>query len=465
MSLPARPLRTTVVSPDIEVLHDLCWMLSAVGYEVVTSQDTSDQAAWRHFSDTDFLFFDGRLIDRPTPAALTLQSDNPLYRIFLYDPSVPTDLAAWFAAGANDGLCVPVNRGELLVRTRVGARMLEFENRMRSRSSRSLFPETYSTRGLLRKLNRLSAERGTGQGYILLTTAIDLFEGFCRQSGETAARKLLRTLATTIRKCVGDKALTAYDENGTFRIVHPELTVEHAEAVAERLSQTFRASQSELGLQPQLTLTTSIVPWQSGVTPQELLEQGAATLVIGRQSGGDCTVGQSTFAQELSNWQTELTAGSPFANVNAQDIMEPFPAVLRREAPDRAMLAALRRSNVPVWPFVDREGRLVGAASPALDTLNDDASIANQLDTNPTTIAYNASFPEIYEAFSAQACLEMIVLADRRPIGYITCRGFTSMLERLDSATYRSENPASQDSRDLLVSSSINEPEESSGID
>lgn len=464
MSLPARPLRTTVVSPDIEVLHDLCWMLSGVGYEVVTSQDTSDQAAWRQFSDTDFLFFDGRLIDRPTSAVLTLQSDKPLYRIFLYDPSVSTDLGAWFAAGANDGLCVPVNRGELLVRTRVGARVLEFENRMRSRSSRSLFPETYSVRGLLRKLNQFSAERGPSKNYVLLTTAIDLFEGFSRAAGESAAQKLLHALAATIRQCVDDKAISAYDE-GTFRTVLPELTVEEAEAVSERISQTFRESQTGLGLRPQLTLTTSIVPWQSGTTPHELLEQGAATLVIGRQSGGDCTVGQSTFAQELSNWQTELTAGSPFANVNAQDIMEPFPAVLERDALDHAMLAALRRSNAPVWPFVDRDGRLVGAASPALDIDDTDASIANQLDTSPATIAYNASFPEIYEAFSEQACLEMIVIADRRPIGYITCHGFTSMLERLDSATFRDEETAPEDSRGLLVSSSINELEESSGND
>jgi GGDEF domain-containing protein len=465
MSLPARPLRTTVVSPDIEVLHDLCWMLSAVGYEVVTSQDTSDQAAWRQFSDTDFLFFDGRLIDRPTPAALALQSDKPLYRIFLYDPSVSNDMAAWFAAGANDGLCVPINRGELLVRARVGARMLEFENRMRSRSSRSLLPGTHSTHGLLRKLNKLSDRGPAEQRYLLLTTAIDLFDGFCRQSGETAAQKLLTTLATTIHQCVSAKSLTAYDENGTFRILHPELTVEDAEAVAERISQTFRESQAELSLGPHLTLTTSIVPWQSGVTPHELLEQGAATLVIGRQSGGDCTVGQSTFAQELSNWQTELTAGSPFANVNAQDIMEPFPAVLQRDTPDRAMLAALRRSSAPVWPFVDRDGHLVGAASPALDTDDAETSITNQLDTSPATIAYNATFPEIYEAFSAQACLEMIVVADRRPVGYITCRGFTSMLERLDSTTFQGEDSAPDDSRGLLVGSSINEYEESSGID
>ena len=80
----------------------------------------------------------------PPTATLAYHSDNPIYRIFLYDPSASVDLTAWFAAGANDALRVPVSRGELLARIRAGARMLEFENRMRSQSSRSRLPGMYS---------------------------------------------------------------------------------------------------------------------------------------------------------------------------------------------------------------------------------------------------------------------------------------------------------------------------------
>ena len=164
MSHPARPLRFLIVSPDIGLLHDLSWMLSAVGYTVVTSKDLSDRAAWRQFCETDFIVFDGRSISAPTPATLAHHSDNPIYRFFLYDPSATQDLAAWFAAGANDALRVPVSRGELLVRTRVGARMLEFENRLRSQSiqkpiARNLF-KTWSVTQIkqvyyLRKIGHL----------------------------------------------------------------------------------------------------------------------------------------------------------------------------------------------------------------------------------------------------------------------------------------------------------------------
>src|ERR1700730_14047545 len=158
MARPARPLRVLIVSPDLGVLHDLSWMLTAVGYAVVTSRDVGENAAWRQFGKTDFILFDGRTIADPTQIALAHHSDNPIYRIFLYDPADAADLTAWFAAGANDALRIPVSRGELLTRIRAGARILEFENRMRSQSSRSRLPGMYSLGGLLRKLRTFTTE-------------------------------------------------------------------------------------------------------------------------------------------------------------------------------------------------------------------------------------------------------------------------------------------------------------------
>jgi hypothetical protein len=211
------------------------------------------------------------------------------------------------------------------------------------------------------------------------------------------------------------------------------------------------------------------VPWQVGVSAEQLLEQGQETLAIARQSGGDCAIEQNAFAKELASWQNELTAGSPFANVIAQDLMEPFPFVLERNSANQAMLAALRRSRAPVWPFVDHEGRLVGVASPSSATdamaVGGPNLSGSQALTNPVTITHNASFPEVYEAFSTQGCLEMVVVADHRPIGYLTLSGFLSLIEPIDSATFASEESAPEDSRSLIVGSVVNEPELASGSD
>ena len=470
MSDTPRSLRIVVVSPDPGVLHDLSWMLPAFGYTVVTSSDLSETAAWRQYSETDFVVFDGRSIPVPTPATLAHDSDNPLYRIFLYDPAANMDLAAWFACGAHDALRVPVSRGEVLARLRTGARMLEFENRLRSQATLSGLPGVCSVRGLVRKLGRFTTEgESVSVGHTLLTTAIDLFAGFCRAEGESAGRGLLAALAESIHQSVGDDALAAYAGEGTFHILLPARKVAAARAVAEHIAQSFRIAQGDRASRPRLTLTAAFVPWRVGVGPEQLLQQGQETLAIARQSGGNCALEQHDCAQELANWQNDFAAGGPFANVIAQDIMEPFPAVLQREAASPALLAALRRSGAPVWPLVDREGRLVGVASPAAATDavagGGSASSKSPALAQPVTIAHDATFPEICEAFSTQDCLSLIVESDQRPLGYLTASGFLSLIEPIHSATFSRDETAGEDLRGLLVGAALNELEPTSGSD
>jgi GGDEF domain-containing protein len=306
-------------------------------------------------------------------------------------------------------------------------------------------------------------------GHTLLTTTIDFFAGFCREEGESAARGLLATLATTIHQSASGDALAAYVGDGTFHIVLPGRKMAEARVVAEHISQHFRAAQVDRESRSLLSVTTAIVPWRVGVHHEQLLAQGQETLAIAKQSGGDCAMEQNAFEKELSSWQNELAAGSPFANVMAQDIMEPLPAVLKQGADNRATLEALRRSGAPVWPFVDGEGRLVGVASRAAEADGAEASSADSSESEalaePVTIAHDAAFQEIYEAFSTQGCLTMVVVADRRPIGYLTCSGFLSLIEPINSATFASDERPSDDTRSLLVGSPFNEDERESGTD
>src|SRR5688572_6491395 len=126
MSPEARPLQAVVISPDVSVLHEPSWMLEAVGYVVYTTSDFDRAALWRRYALADFVILDGRTITEPNGETFAHDSDNPHYRIFLYDPGKATDFAAWYATGAHDALRAPVSRGELLARVRTGARFLEF---------------------------------------------------------------------------------------------------------------------------------------------------------------------------------------------------------------------------------------------------------------------------------------------------------------------------------------------------
>jgi len=469
MATTARQLRIVVVSPDTGVLHDLSWMLSAVGYDVLASKDVGQQAIWRQFCEVDVIVLDGRSIVSPTKDTFAHHSDNPIYRIFLYDPSASVDLASWFAAGANDALRVPVSRGELLARIRTGARMVEFEKRMRCQSSRSSLSGLYSAKGLLKKLRNLTTDGSIVLGNTLLITSIDFFPGLCREKGGAAASSLVAVLASAIQQNVAPDTIVAYINEGTFEIVLSGQNAAAARTVAERIAEAFRAAQTDRQPEERFSLSTAVVPWQVGVTPEELLKQGEQTLQVARQSGGNCALEHGAYAKEIAAWQEELTGGSPFANMTAQDIMEPFPLALKCNADNSATLAALRRSGVPVWPFVDEEGKLAGVASPETvaeaGAPRSPSSRGRPAMVSAVTIEHHATFPEIYDAFSTQGCLEMVVVADRRPIGYLTLNGFFSLIEPIDSATYAPDEPEPDDSMSLLVGSSLNAGEPVSGSD
>src|SRR5262245_29762774 len=178
-----RQLQVVVVSQDVTLLHNVSWTLEAVGYKVQTSMDFDQEALWRRYSITDFVIIDGRSIAEPAAATFEHNSENPLYRIFLYDPAKRTDFSAWFAAGAQDGLRTPVSRGELLSRLRAGARYLEFERRLEVRSPRCTVPGMYSRRGFLHKLRKLTCgdeRRSVPHG--ILITAIDWYSGIRRRN-------------------------------------------------------------------------------------------------------------------------------------------------------------------------------------------------------------------------------------------------------------------------------------------
>src|SRR6478609_9612090 len=113
-----RQLHVVVVSQDVTLLHDVSWILEAVGYKVQTSMDFDQDALWRRYSTPDFAIIDGRGVSDPIATIFALDSEDPFYRIFLYNSAKHTDLSAWYTAGAHDGIRAPISRGELLSRLR-----------------------------------------------------------------------------------------------------------------------------------------------------------------------------------------------------------------------------------------------------------------------------------------------------------------------------------------------------------
>ena len=462
MSSDPRPLHVVVASADVVLLHEVAWVLEAVGYKVQTSKDLDQEALWRRYAIADFVIVDGRTIAEPTSNTFAHDSADPAYRIFLYDPAAKTDFATWYAAGAHDALRTPVSRGELLARVRTGARYLEFERRLKRQSSRCSIPNMYSRRGFLRKLRKLasSGELATAQ-HALVATSIDWYAGIRRRSGESASRTLVAAAARSIRRSLGEGAISAYFGDGRFATLLVGQSPAAAKAAAETLAKDFSNRESHHESVPRPTLTSAVVPWTAG-SDDAMVNTAVESLELAAQSGGDCVLQQGDFAQELAAWESEMTTGNPFANVVAQDIMEPFPALLLQGSEQSELAVALRASGIPVRPYVDAEGRLVGVAAnseAAAETRigQSQASAANADLSMPETINHDASFPEIYEAFASRGCSTLVVTAADHPLGYLTCEGFLSMIDPIDADSFANSERAADELAYLVVPSAIGE--------
>jgi GGDEF domain-containing protein len=463
MSTDPRPLHVLVVSTDVSLLHEVAWVLEAVGYSVRTTNDLDQNALWRRYALPDFVIVDGRDIAEPPANIFAHDSDKPHYRIFLYDPAKGTDLAAWYAAGAHDALRTPVSRGELLARARTGARYLEFERRLRHRSSYGEVTGMYSRRGLLRKLRKMAASDDPGMGqHTLIATSIEWYEGVRRKSGEAASEKLVSRAARAIRRATGENAICAYLGEGRFVALLLGQPTSAAKSAAEALARDFGSRESLHESAPRPTLTCAVMPWSAGSKADRLLNDALELLKLAEHSGGDCVVLHGDFDKERTAWQEEITTGNPFANVVAQDIMEPFPALLEHGSQQPELANGLRRASVPVRPYVDRDGRLVGivtdvdpAAAPAD---GHGTSVLAESLAVPETIPHDADFSEIYEMFTSRVCAALVVTAGDQPLGYITCDGFLSMIDPVHFDSFAYTGKPADELAYLMVPSRIEEP-------
>jgi GGDEF domain-containing protein len=461
MSSATSPLEVVVVSNDVSLLHEISWVLEAVGYDVQTACDSTPDALWRRYALPDFLIVDGRSLPEPTADPFAHETEKQFYRIVLYDPDKPFDFAAWYAAGAHDVLRTPVSRGELLARVRTGARFLEFDRRLHERSARCPLTGMYTRRGLVRKLQNLSASDESGSTtYTLLVTSIAWYTGIRRKHGESVGRSLAAAAARTVRRAVGDNAVAAYLGNGRFAVLLSQ-ALASAKTVAESLTRDFANRESHHASIPRPTLISAVVPWSGASGAAQFLDDALETLELAEHSGGERVLVPSEFDRELAAWREEMSTGNPFANVVAQDIMESFPAILEHGLDERDLIRSLHAAGVPVLPYVNRDGRLVGVASDQNAASDAHFDTTKRLPGNllamPETIPHDATFPEIYEAFSSRGCATLVVMAQERPLGYITCDGFLSMIDPLHTQSFANSNKSPDELAYLIVPSTFGE--------
>ena len=184
----------------------------------------------------------------------------------------------------------------------------------------------------------------------------------------------MNTAARAIKRAGGENAVSAYLGDGRFATLLVGQSLAAAKSVAESLAKDFGSRESHHESIPRPTLTSAVVPWTAGDNRRPLAERRPGNTSPGRDiRAATASSLHGEFNKELAAWKEEMSTGNPFANVVAQDIMEPFPALLERDAEQSELAEALREPGIPVRPYVDRErptgrrGRRTATARPKRD--------------------------------------------------------------------------------------------------
>ena len=218
------------------------------------------------------------------------------YVLLLSSRLAASDPGEAFEAGADDYLGRPVDLGLVRARVRVGARVMELQERC----SRALHPETERdsltgawNRSTILEFLRAQFARSTRDG---ISTAVilgdmDQFNAANATFGRAACNAVLREAAKRISNC-----LRPYDSLGRyggeeFLIIAPDCTMSNAYAIAERLRINIACEPFVVeGKQLQATISFGVATTaETGAQDEEgLLRSADSALYAAKEGGRNC---------------------------------------------------------------------------------------------------------------------------------------------------------------------------------
>lgn len=233
----------------------------------------------------------GNEVSRLVPILLVAESDE-----------LPR-LAKGLDLGANDFIVRPLDRNELIARTRTQIRRKRLQDRLQDNYQRSLalaltdsLTGLYNRRYLMAHLDGMMARGGeVSQGPALLMLDIDFFKRINDSHGHTAGDAVLREVAARIARHVRGFDLVARYGGEEFVVVLPDTTLAIASMVAERLRAAIASKPIALGDSVGDTAVTVSVgiaaALEAGDRPAELLQRADQAMYAAKAGGRNCVAG------------------------------------------------------------------------------------------------------------------------------------------------------------------------------
>ncbi len=240
--MSSRPFRLLVVADDRKILRRLSRFLKVFGFLVDPVADGDQAIAVYDANPPDFLIVDGDSLSLEHCRQLFSKSRNGYTYTFLMVRDVKAErLTDALMAGVDDFLAKPLVYGELLARLRSGARVLEYERRMRQQSAIDSTTALLSQSAFQSRLQS-ELERAGDQSVSCVLIDLDFFDNVNRSYGFVVGDEVLRTVATQFKSMAGECKYLASFGGGRFAALLPDSSDAKALAWAENVREAISVS-------------------------------------------------------------------------------------------------------------------------------------------------------------------------------------------------------------------------------
>lgn len=462
--MSSRPFRILLFSAQRGIMRHLSKFLGAVGYEVQQVADSQHALAILDDDPPDFLILDAK---PDVPAAVhwcrqAFGQARPgyVYTLLLVENPTADDLLGAVEAGVDDFLARPIVYGELLVRLRAGARVLEFERRIRQQAgvdrltglpNRWQFQKRWSA--------DWPAGEDTHRTAACVMTDVDFLASINRAHGRTAGDAVIRAVADKLRESCGDATSLGCFGGGRFCVWLPEKSDLEAAAWAERSRQTLAEMEVEFrdtALRITASFGVAACPHEQP-DAEAVIQHAAEALQAAKCSGRNCVVRSGQFDDDAQAWADFAAPGKLFERTVARDVMTPCTLVLGSGDTMGRAAALFRRTGVKALPVVDADGNLAGLVSQQSVLGGPDGeqlaalTVGEVMATEVPRYQENASLAELKDFFTRDSRAQVVIVCDQRPTGLVTPNSLAALGVPLQSDTFAPADPYASSTAYLRV--------------
>lgn len=461
--MKSRPFRLLVVAEDRKTLRRLTRFLTAFGFDVDPVTEVWQACSLCKASPPDFLIVDGDSLSADQCRRLFAKSRKGYtYTFLMMREAEVNTLTDALLAGVDDFLAKPVVFGELLARLRAGARVIEYERRVREQAAVDHLTGLLSYSAFRDRLDSELAAAGNREISCVLLD-LDFLGNINLTHGQGVGDEILRAVANQLKNLTGECKYLASFGAGRFAALLSDASDAQALAWAETARQAI--AHLELPLKPEtvcVTASLGVAGTMHGATSaDELIKRAETAVRMAKSSGRNCVARCGQFDGETREWEDLARQGRLFENTVARDVMVPCPQFVLADQDISDAAELLERTRLTELPVVDRHGRLLGLLSsdqlPAdLARIAKRTKVSELMVHDVSTVAETESFANLMELFMSdtQSRNVVVVVRQDRPLGMVYRSGMAALSEPLNVDSFAPDEPYALTSEYLVIADS-----------